>query len=385
MRTGVGVFSLLAAAFCARESCAQSAQNTGWQLTGKVVIEGVGVPPQPVDIESFCNGVAYISGQTDRNGVFGFRVGPNANPAMQDASVSAMDGAFGRPRATLGPPPPVTPDETSGTGQADNPAPTVSRRGAGGDQLLKNCELRLRLAGYRAEPISLATRKSSDGPDLGTIVMRPVSRTAETTVSLSSLAAPARARSSFDKGEKDLQARRPEKAREHFRKAIAIYPGYAEAWCELGKIDVRERRFAEARRSFEAAVKADAKHVEAYLQIASLEVAGSEWQALTETTARVLKLDPTHHIRVWYWSAVANFNIGDLAAAEVSAREAQKLDQRREIPRTWYLLGKILAQRGDPAGSAEQLREYLQMVPQGRDATAARAELARIEAVGRGR
>src|SRR5215467_14095380 len=55
-------------------------------LSGKVLLDGGGVLPEPVAIERICNGVVRREGYTDFKGQFEFQVG--VNMTFQDASES---------------------------------------------------------------------------------------------------------------------------------------------------------------------------------------------------------------------------------------------------------------------------------------------------------
>ncbi len=388
MRTGLYLAILLVSAAVPRAGWSQS-QNSGWQLSGRVLVEGGGIPPARVEIDSVCNGNVYVSGYTDRGGTFSFRAGPTANPALQDASVGLAEGSFGRPRSSRGSPPANTPgDESSSTSSGVDyeapPAPTGVRRNSGGDQLLRNCELRFLLAGYHTDPIPLANRKQGDGSDLGTVILRPLAPADGTTVSVSSLKASGRARAAFEKGRKAARNGEAGAARESFRKAVEAYPGYAAAWFELGSLEAQQNRPEEAREAFAAAIKADAHYPEPYFGLATLQSANEQWRDLAETMDKLIRLAPIRLPRAYYLSAAANYNLGNLDAAESAARQSQKLDIRMEFPRSWYLLGRILERRRDFAGAAEQLREFLRIAPQAADRDAVQKEVARLTALGGG-
>jgi tetratricopeptide (TPR) repeat protein len=357
-----------------------SSENQGWQLTGRVVLNDGGVPPGVVAVESVCNGVSYVSAQTNRNGDFSFRVARAVNPVLQSASVSREDGSIGSPRGGGGAPAAAQQDDAaaSASSQSATPAATTGRRLATSDPL-RSCELRFHLAGYRANAIQLSGRKPADGPDLGLIVMRPLAVGGGDTVSLTSLAAPAAARKAFERGKKAVREHKPAAARETLSKAVEIYPKFAEAWTELGTLEGNERRYAEAQRAYAAAIAADARFAEPRLRLATLQARERQWAALVETTAQAIKLDGNHQAQAYYLNAVAHYNSGNPEAAEKSARAAGQLDLNHEFPRSWWLLGTILAQRGDVQEAAGALRQFLAFAPNAPDAAAARAQLARME------
>ena len=80
-------------------------------------------------------------------------------------------------------------------------------------------------------------------------------------------------------------------------------------------------------------------------------------------------------------NALANYNLRNIDAAEKSAREAERLDTQGRFPRSWKLLGIILASRSAFPEAADQMRGYLKFAPQAPDAGAVRAQLSQLEAL----
>ena len=123
--------------------------------------EGGGPPPEPATMELLCGGNARPQGYTDSKGRFSFQLGQNAD-VMADASYSP---GFGGPGAG-----PMT----------QNPNANVRPRD------LNGCELRASLAGFRSDSVSLATRRSLDDPDVGTIILHRMANVEGLTVSATS-------------------------------------------------------------------------------------------------------------------------------------------------------------------------------------------------------
>jgi uncharacterized protein HemY len=78
----------------------------------------------------------------------------------------------------------------------------------------------------------------------------------------------------------------------------------------------------------------------------------------------------------WYFSAMANYNLGRFEQAERSIRAEMKLENN---PRAEYLLGLVLIARKDLKGGAEALRTYLASSPKPEDAAMAQKQLSRAE------
>jgi len=190
---------------------------------------------------------------------------------------------------------------------------------------------------------------------------------------------PKAARDAFDKAAKAAQDKKIDEAMRNYRKAVALDPEYAEAWCELGKLQLAQNQLDQARTSLEAAIRANPDYFEPYRRLAILENAAKHWKELVTITDRLLQLDAAGNWQAYFFNAVGNYKLQNFAAAEKSAREVERFDTQHNFPTAWELLGGILARRGDSADAAEQYREYLKFKPDGPDSNAIRAALADLE------
>ena len=225
-----------------------------------------------------------------------------------------------------------------------------------GDTRFMNCELRARLAGYRSQIVSLATRRALDNPDVGVILLHRIGAIEGGTVSAVSLAAPKDARKAYEKGMDLLKKKKTDDAMKSFQKAVELYPKYAVALCELGKLQMVRGETEPARESLQTAIQADPKFVVPYVELSFLEMQGQRWKEVAAATETATKLDPFSYPQAFFLNAVANYNLKNMEAAEKSAREAERLDTRHQYPKTSHLLGIILAQRQDFTGAAERSR-----------------------------
>jgi tetratricopeptide (TPR) repeat protein len=99
----------------------------------------------------------------------------------------------------------------------------------------------------------------------------------------------------------------------------------------------------------------------------------------TQYLDQALRLDPVDYPEAWFGDAVAHYYLAEYQVAEKSAREAVRLDPHGRNPRAGYVLGMILAQKGDHEGAAAELRRYLKAAPQAADAQLVKTQLAVIE------
>ena len=192
-------------------------------------------------------------------------------------------------------------------------------------------------------------------------------------------APPKEARKTFEAAAKAARNHRLGDARQDYKKAVELYSGYAEAWCELGKLQMAEGPPDAARRSFESAIAANPKYAMPYVELSALEYRARNWRALADITGRWIQLLSADYPQIYQFNAIANINLQNLEAAERSAREAERLDPGHKFPATWRVLGTILASRGDFAGAAEQLRQYLMSLPADPDNGETVRQLAELE------
>jgi lipoprotein NlpI len=330
-------------------------------ITGRVMLDDGGPPPETVVIERVCNGISRSEGYTDHRGYFSIDLGMERG-VLQDASMGG--GLF---------------DDTGmrfpGQGQ------TASGMGGGpmSDQRYMNCDLRANLPGYRSQLVSLANRRAMDSPDIGTIFLHRLGNAEGRLISAISLAAPKDARKAYEKGLDQAKKKKLDDAMKSYRKAVDVYPKYAAAWFELGKLQAAQDQADAAHQSFDAAVEADPKYLNPYLELSRMALGAKNWRELADVTGRAVKLDPFDYPQQFLFNSVANYNLQNMDAAEKSAREAEKLDTQHHFPQVSHLLGVILAQRQDYTGAADEMRTYLKFAPGAADAATVRGQLDQLE------
>jgi tetratricopeptide (TPR) repeat protein len=317
-------------------------------------------PPNRVTIQRVCGATVRNEGYTDSQGYFNVQLGSQYSDTLQDASTSTLGDRND----------PLSANSTM-----------TGARGTGGnpEQQLLGCELRAHLTGYQSQSVILTNRRALDNPNLGTILLHHLGASEGTTVSATTLAAPKDARKAYEQGLNLIKKKKPDEATAQLEKAVSVYPHYALAWCDLGKLQLTQGRTDDARKSFDQSIASDPKYVVPYVEVSRLELQARQWQQLADTSQKATNLDPFNYPDAFFWNAVANYNLHNVTAAEESARRAQKLDTRHEIPQLSHLMAMILEQRNDYSAAAEQMRDYLKFAPQAQDAAAARAQLEELE------
>jgi tetratricopeptide (TPR) repeat protein len=332
-----------------------SQERVTW-FSGAVTLEDGSSPPDAVLLQRVCKGLARDQGWTDTKGHFSFKVGRN------DDGSGSGDAAEAAHRST-------DVDKAIGySSQMSNPITSA----------LKDCELQVVLAGYRADRVSL-TVASVGSVNLGTMVLHPLSRVSALTVSATTLQAPANARKAYDKGLEAIHAKKWDAAAAEFRRAVQAYPKFAAAWYQLGEARLGNGDINGAVEAWRESAKTDPKFVKPWEKLTAFADQKQDWAESEKCSNAWLQLDPDDFPGAWLLNAIARARLGHLDEAEHSAREGLRVDTDQRIPRLSYVLGLILLEKRHYGESAECFRNYLKLAPNARDADVVRQQLAQFD------
>lgn len=334
-------------------------------VQGEVVFEDGSPAPSNVLIQRFCgSGNGIPEAYTNARGHFSFQLGE-----LTGFTPDATQGYSTRRPDQVGE------ELTSLTGMMDR---DFGRNY--GESLVTGCSLRAVLPGFRSTAVDLGPRGRFDDPDVGAIVLVPVGDVEGLGLSLVSLRAPDAAREAFEKGMRDLDDRKWDNARKHFRKAVELYPEHAEAWFALGRAFEEDGKLADAREAFETAAAVDIRYVLPLVGLARLDAGETKWDAVIEGTDRILVMNPDDFPEAYVYSSVANFNRERFPAAERSAREAIARGAEARFPQVVHLLAMSYGYQGRAEEAIVELKRYLEIAPNGDTAPAARQQLEGLEA-----
>jgi tetratricopeptide (TPR) repeat protein len=323
-------------------------------ISGTVVHEN-GEPSVGAFIELDCSGSVTREANVESNGRFFFPLGESStfgkpfqdasqdvgNPFLEDLGRSPLDAG-----------------SRVSTRMPRRAMELASTRPVG-------CTLRASLSGYKSSTIELGLAPLSMLNDVGTIVLFPIGKVRADAVSATSLLAPKSAKKALEKARVALRKDKVSDSEKYLKSAIAIYPKYVEAWFQLGRLYQAQRRIKEARDAYTKAIESDNLYVNAYVWLARISAAEQRWQDAADLSERALALDPTAFPETYYVNALASFNLKNLALAEKSARQAERLDSAHRFPKLYLILACISADRDDFVGSIEELRKYLKYGPRG--------------------
>ena len=331
-------------------------------LTGKVVLEDGSVPPDRVTIERTCQNTRVPEGVTDSKGRFNIELG-RRSAMLVDASTADLGD---------------TQPNVSGARRQPNSSMMGNQTGGLSERDLMSCEIRAALPGYSSAPVILAGRRLLDNPDIGTIILRPLSGVAGFTYSATTGLASKDARKAFEKGTGLLTQKKFVEAQKELEKAVADSPKFAAAWSSLGEARMSQSDVPGAMDAFAKSAAADERFVTPHLQMMAVHAQRNEWADAARESDRVIQLNPVQFPQAFYIDAAANFNLKNYDRAEKSAREAVRLDEQHRTPRAEYLLGLLLARRNENAEAAQVFKSYMARA-QGAELEAAQKQLAEVE------
>lgn len=235
------------------------------------------------------------------------------------------------------------------------------------------CAITIWLKGYQKVSTTL-----HDGV---VIVLKQIGDPEGSTVSVTALHVPKEAAKAYDKGLAAMSDNKLSAAQKQFARATEMYPDYAQAWSQLGEVLEQESKTKEAAAACEHAIQADSKYMRPYLQLMRMAVSEKRMEDAVALSDRALRLSAVEFPGIFYYDAVANYDLKHLDIAEKSARRAIELDKNHDYPAAEAVLGKVLADKGDNREAREHFEKYLQLAPKADDVAAIRQRMAELEQV----
>lgn len=315
-----------------------SAQGkAGGVLLGKIAMEGEPLPWTPLLIVVDCKGSVVNMTQTDLQGRFVIRfVDPKGVEREPADSLRKMETQY------------------------------------------EGCVVRGKVSGFRSNEKMLKVKNFRDEPDLGTITLSPEDRGGGMEVSSTTKSAPSNAIRAFEKARADWLEQNSSGAEKNLQKAVLAYPSFAEAWLQLGKLRLAGNAQG-AKDAFSKAIAADPKFILPYEQLAGMAAQQSDWQEVLDITSKALDLAPAGTPQIWYYDALAKFQLNKNEEAQVSAQKGIESDPSHSVPNTEQLIAVMLARKGDYTGALEHLKTCLSFTPNGPNADLLKQQIAQMQ------
>lgn len=311
--------------------------RAGGALLGRVVITGEMLPWEPILVTVSCKGITVYTTQTDSKGDFG--VVPSRFPGAP-----SLQGDTQRQMQTH----------------------------------YEGCVVQAFLTGFQSSTITLTQRNLRDNPLVGTVTLSRDMQARGTAVSPTSKSAPPDAVKHWARAGAEMLAQKPDRARHELEKAVQSYAVFADAWYQLGILQMWSSP-RDARTCFDKALAADPTFVLPHELLASLAIQNEDWLGALDQTGRSLQLDPGGSMRIWYYRALANYQLGNIDAAQASAVKSLAMDPLHNVRNTEQLLAAILARKTDYAGALAHLRNCLTYIPEGPNANLLKEQIEQLE------
>lgn len=323
-------------------------------ISGRVLLEDNSPPPASVTVELVCNSQVVRQANSGSQGQFRIEMTDKTNTGLGDPSVSGQDAY----RIGLGG------STQTGPGGEGMIAGDYHHRLFGKTDF-SGCEVRVaRSSGYVSDTIRLGVRSSLESPDIGTLTLRSLSEVKGSTVSLTTLAAPDKARDAYEEARKALSKKKPDtrKAEKRLEEAVKIFPGFAAAWDLLARTRFSQRELRGAEEAFEKAIEADGQFLSPYLGLSQIEIERQNWKAAIEITRKVFELNPGL-AQAYYLNGLAHYYQGNLDESEQSLLFVKENGYSRTYPMAMLHLGIIHTSRGMVDPAVDEFHAYLQFTP----------------------
>ena len=245
----------------------------------------------------------------------------------------------------------------------------------------RQCFLKATLAGHESTEIDISALNgyTSRNQDMETLILRPADSQNPRLINGAEAGVPGKARNDWKAALAALDAGDNATMIVRLQAAVAAEPKFARGWHTLGIVLENTRRMPEAREAYQKAIDADPKYLEPYVTSGQLAIRASEWQKAIDLSKALIAVDKKRvYPDAYLHMAIAQFQMKDLAAAEASALEALNPKQDNKALRAEYVLGRILAAKGDLAGARQHIERYLQVKPDALDAGEIKASLATL-------
>ncbi len=147
----------------------------------------------------------------------------------------------------------------------------------------------------------------------------------------------------------------------------------------MGEIHRQHNQFDLARTEYAQALRADPQFVNPTYGLAMIAMQEKKWSEAVQLSDQIIKLNAYAFPLAYFFSAAANYNLQNFEAAEESGKKFKTLDTAHNHPDVCLLLSYVLSRKQDYAGAAQQIQDYLVLVPDGPNTESLKAEAKRLQ------
>jgi tetratricopeptide (TPR) repeat protein len=189
---------------------------------------------------------------------------------------------------------------------------------------------------------------------------------------------PEAARQEFNLGSKEMDKKHWEEAKDHFQKAIAAFPKYAEAFSSLGLVEIQRKDGKNAVEAFRSATQIDPTQQQANLYLGQFYYENLRYKEAEPYLLRTVADQPKS---AQILTALANVELqnGETDLALANARKVPSLPNHQQFAVSHLIVAQALAGKGHDDEIAKECEEYLKEAPDSSLAPRVKDTLAKLK------
>jgi len=173
---------------------------------------------------------------------------------------------------------------------------------------------------------------------------------------------PEAARKEFDLGSKEMDKKRWEEAKDHFQKAITLFPKYVEALNSLGIVEIQLKDGAGAVKAFRSATQIDPSLPRANLYLGQFYYDNHQFKEAEPYFLRAAA-DQPQSAQILTALAYVELQNGKPELALTNARKVPTLPDHKRYAISHLYAAQALAGKGKDDEIAKEYKEYLKEAP----------------------
>jgi tetratricopeptide (TPR) repeat protein len=216
------------------------------------------------------------------------------------------------------------------------------------------------------------------GPYINENLEVQLTKTAGSEVGGPAIAVPETAQKEFTLGSKEMDKKHWEEAKDHFQKAIGLFPKYAEAFNTLALVQIQLKDGKGAVESFRSATQINPTLQQANLYLGQFYYENQQYKEAEPYLQRAAADQPKN---AQLLTALANVELqnGETDLALTNARKVPSLENHKQFAISHLIVAQALAAKGQENEIAKEYEEYLKEAPDSPLAPRVKDELAKLK------
>lgn len=204
---------------------------------------------------------------------------------------------------------------------------------------------------------------------------QPPANPQDTVVSAADFNIPKEAVKELEKASRESQNKKPEKAVEHLKKAIAIHPNFYQAYNNLAVQYLRLGKPSEAIEAFEKSTSINPKNGTAYRNLGIIHLNHGDARKSLDMLRKALELEPNHG-QTHLYLGEAYFQMGQYVLAITSYQNAALYEPK--LQNAHLRMGHCYVQIGRAADALKEFELFLAAEPKSEHADEVRAFISQL-------